>query len=84
MRPRIAPALFLSLRTGFAYASPYLRDAAHSVLPNTVTKRSMLSVASEEGHGAPIGSPEFYEKMIISAILVVVGGIFAGCVYLFS
>lgn len=74
---RLAPALFLSLRTGFTYASPFLRRALPDALNPGVTT-SMLSGGG--GHGAPVGSQEFYEKMVISAILVVVGGVFAGCV----
>lgn len=52
----------LLLSIRFALASPFFRQHA---------------IPSEEEPEKP-GSPEFYEKLIISAILVVVGGIFAG------
>ncbi|KAJ2933273.1 hypothetical protein H1R20_g3804, partial [Candolleomyces eurysporus] len=60
MRPRLASALFLSIRV--VLASPFFKQ--HNGPPHEEPEKP--------------GSPEFYEKLIISAVLVVVGGIFAG------
>ncbi|KAL4256336.1 Ancient conserved domain protein family protein [Pleurotus pulmonarius] len=56
-------ALTLLARLVLAYPSQYARK--------------MLAF-SPEGPEEPIGSPEFWEKIIVSGILVLAGGVFAG------
>ena len=35
---------------------------------------------SEDAPGEPPGSPEFWYKLIVAIVLVLAGGVFAGCV----
>ncbi|KAF6741908.1 hypothetical protein DFP72DRAFT_941086 [Ephemerocybe angulata] len=81
MKPRIAPALLISLRAAVTYAKPFFRDAvSYAVQGTTATlddANPTTMIPVEEPPAQP-GSSEFYEKLAVSAVLVVVGGIFAG------
>ena len=43
-----------------------------------ILKAALASYASDPEPEAPIGSPVFYEKMVVSIFLVLGGGVFAG------
>jgi hypothetical protein len=61
----------------------------HTIIMRTKSASTLFILArlafaspflKQTGHGEPTtpGTPEFYEKVVISSVLVVVGGIFAG------
>ena len=80
MRSRLASVLYLSIRASIALATPFFKtqQQKRNVLSNWNTMSMIPPPEGEEP--APPGSSEFYEKLAISAVLVVVGGVFAGCV----
>ncbi|TFK66310.1 DUF21-domain-containing protein [Pluteus cervinus] len=64
----LQPILLLLGRLSVAAASPFV--SAPSVLITETTKKA--------SHHAEWGSPEFYTKLAVSMVLVLLGGVFAG------
>ena len=76
MRQLASHALLVSLcRALFKLGSVYASPTVHSV-------KDHVAMLEEDVHGETPGSTAFWIKLLVSCLLVLAGGVFAGSVFL--